>query len=46
VRYGDRTHHRRAVLKFVMSNVVDTATGNPVHTYAMDSFLRLPSKRR
>lgn len=41
-RYGARTHHRRAVLKFVVSGATDTRSGATTRTYGLDSFLLLP----
>ena len=40
-RYGARTHHRRAVLKFVVSQATDVASGATTKTYGLDSFLLL-----
>jgi hypothetical protein len=44
VRYGIRTHHRRATLKFVVRGATDIATGAVRPTYGLDSFLLLPRR--
>jgi hypothetical protein len=43
-RYGARTKHRRAVLKFVVSGATDTASGATTRTYGLDSFVLLPAR--
>lgn len=44
-RYGKRTGHRRAVLTFVLKQVLDRSTGTPIPNYAIDTYLRLPAVR-